>query len=113
VPARDLADLAGFAPATLHGLGARVAAALTRRSADLVVTNVPGPQQPRYAAGSVLRHTYPVMPLPAGHSVAVGVTSYDGQVFHGITGDWDAVPDLDALAEAVPEALAELLEATG
>lgn len=110
VPARELADLAGFAPPTLHALGARVAARLGRRAVDLVITNVPGPQQPRYAAGALLRETYPVMPLRHGHAVAIGVTSYDGHVYHGMTGDWDAVGDLDALADAVPEALAELLD---
>lgn len=113
VPARDLAELAGFAPPTLHALGARVAARLARRACDLVVTNVPGPQQPRFAAGGRLRESYPVMPLRPGHAVAVGVTSYDGSVFHGLTGDWDAAADLDALADAVPEALAELAEAVG
>jgi WS/DGAT/MGAT family acyltransferase len=110
VPARELADLAGFAPPTWHALGARVAARLGRRAVDLVVTNVPGPQQPRYAAGALLRESYPVMPLRHGHALAVGVTSYDGHVYHGLTGDWDAVGDLDALADAIPEALAELLE---
>lgn len=111
VPARELADLAGFAPATLHGLGTRVAARLSRRGADLVVTNVPGPQRARYAAGARLRATYPVLPLPPGHAVAIGVTSYDGHVFHGFTGDWDAAADLGGLADAVPEALGDLVEA--
>ncbi len=111
VPARELAELAGFAPPTLHGLGARVAARLARRACDLVVTNVPGPQEPRFAAGARLRESYPVMPLRPGHAVTVGVTSYDGHVFHGLTGDWDAAADLDSLADAVPEALAELGEA--
>lgn len=113
VPARDLTELAGFAPPTLHGLGARVAARLARRACDLVVTNVPGPQDPRFAAGARLRESYPVMPLRPGHAVTIGVTSYDGHVFHGLTGDWDAAADLDSLADAVPEALAELVEAAG
>ena len=37
-----LAALSGFAPPTLHALGARAAAGLTRRMFSLVITNVPG-----------------------------------------------------------------------
>ena len=33
--------------------------------------------------------TYPVPPLLPGHALAIGVTSYDGAVFYGITADRD------------------------
>jgi diacylglycerol O-acyltransferase / wax synthase len=46
VGADRIAELSGFAPPTLHALGARAAAELTRRMFSLVVTNVPGPQLP-------------------------------------------------------------------
>ena len=75
VSARDLADLAGFAPPTLHSLGVRVAGGLSRRYFNLLVTNVPGPQEPMYCAGARLAETYPVIPLSQGHALAVGVTS--------------------------------------
>lgn len=112
VSARDLVELAGFAPPTLHGMGARAAARLSRRFADLVVSNVPGPQEARYAAGARLTETFPVIPLSDGHGLAVGVTSYDGHVFHGLHADRDTIPDLDLLALAVVQALAELAGAT-
>jgi len=113
VTARSLADLAGFAPATLHALGVRAAAEVMRKPHDLVVTNVPGPQLPVQVAGSPLLESYPVLPLGAGHLLAIGVTSYSGGVFLGFTADRDAVPDLDVLASCVPGALEELLEAGG
>jgi diacylglycerol O-acyltransferase len=54
--------------------------------------------------------TYPVHPVLPGHTLAIGVTSYDGRVFYGITADRDRVPDADVLAASVPEALTELLD---
>jgi diacylglycerol O-acyltransferase len=110
VAADRIARVSGFAPATFHALGARAAAAATRRGFDLVVTNVPGPQFPLYAAGSPMTESYPVQPLLPDHALAIGVTSYDGGVYFGLTGDRDAVPDLDVLGQCITEALEELVE---
>ena len=110
VAANRLAGIAGFAPSTFHAIGARVAADEVRRGFQLSVTNVPGPQSPLFAAGARMLETYPVHPLLPGHALAIGVTSYDGHVFYGITADRDRVPDADVLGQCVPEALDELLE---
>ena len=71
VGARSLSDIAGFAPTTLHALGVRVSTEVMRKQHDVVITNVPGPQVPLYAAGERLVASYPVLPLsrraPAGH----------------------------------------------
>ena len=40
--------------------------------------------------------------------MSIGLTSYDGGVFFGITADRDAVPDLDELARLITTALADL-----
>ena len=108
ISARDLADLAGFAPPTLHSLGVRVASGLSRRYFNLLVTNVPGPQEPMCCAGARLAETYPVIPLSQGHALAVGVTSYDGRLFVGFNADRDALPDVADLPTYLAEALAEL-----
>lgn len=112
VGAEALVHLSGFAPSTLHTLGARVAMGLSRRLYNLAVTNVPGPQAPLYAAGVRLLQVYPVVPLAPGQAVSVGVTSYDGGVYYGLNADLDAMPDADILAQCLAESLAELLEAT-
>ena len=112
VAARSLSDIAGFAPTTLHGLGVRVSAEVMRKQHDLLVTNVPGPQVPLYAAGARLAASYPALPLAAGHLLTVGVTSYDGKVYFGLTADRDALRDLDVLAQSLHEALEELLDIT-
>ena len=110
VAANRLAGIAGFAPSTFHAIGARVAADETRRGFQLSVTNVPGPQSPLYAAGARMVETYPVHPLLPGHALAIGVTSYDGHVYYGITADRDLLSDVDLLGQCITDALEELDE---
>jgi diacylglycerol O-acyltransferase len=110
VAADRLAGVAGFAPTTFHALGSRVAAEQVRRGFNLVVTNVPGPQFPLYAAGAQMLESYPVPPLLPGHALAIGVTSYDGHVYYGLNGDRDALPDLDVLGQCLVESLEELVD---
>lgn len=110
VAANRLAGIAGFAPTTFHALGSRVAAAEARHRFHLSITNVPGPQFPLYAAGAEMVATYPVPPLLPAHALAIGVTSYDGHVYYGITADRDALPDVDVIGQCLVEALDELLD---
>lgn len=109
VGADSLVQLTGFAPPTIHSLGARAASQMSRRAYNLVVTNVPGPQFPLYAAGAKMLEMYPVVPLAKGQAVAIGLTSYDGGVFFGLNADRDAMPDVDVLAALIEESLQELV----
>jgi diacylglycerol O-acyltransferase len=110
VSALRLIGVGGFAPATFHALGSRVAATTVQRGFSLVVTNVPGPQFPLYASGARMLESYPVQPLLPGHTLAIGVTSYDGGVHYGITADRDAVPDIDVIGQCLTEAIGELVD---
>ena len=110
VGAEALVQMSGFAPPTIHSLGARVASSMTRRLFNLVVTNVPGPQFPLYAAGARMLTMYPVVPLAKGQALSIGLTSYDGGVFFGLNADRDAMPDVDVLAGLLEESLGELVE---
>jgi diacylglycerol O-acyltransferase len=112
VGADALVQLTGFAPPTIHALGARVASGFSKRLFNLVVTNVPGPQFPLYAAGARMLEMYPVVPLSKGQAVSIGLTSYDGGVFYGLNCDRDAMPDADVLAGCIEESLAELVGTT-
>jgi WS/DGAT/MGAT family acyltransferase len=109
VGADTLVRIGGFAPPTLHALGARAASGISKRFFNLVVTNVPGPQFPLYAAGARMLEMFPVVPLAKGQALAIGLTSYDGGVYYGFNGDRDAMPDVDVLAGLVDESLDELL----
>ena len=112
VGADVLVSLSGFAPPTLHTMAARAANGLTRRMFSLVVTNVPGPQLPLYAAGARMTEMFPILPLGPGQAVSIGLTSYDGGVFYGVNGDRDAMPDVTALATLLEQSLAELVAAS-
>ncbi|MCU1586759.1 MAG: hypothetical protein JWN31_252 [Frankiales bacterium] len=112
VAADALVQLSGFAPPTIHALGARTASVMTRRLFNLVVTNVPGPQFPLYAAGAQMLSIYPVVPLAKNQALSVGLTSYNGGVYYGLNADRDAMADIDVLASCIEESLAELVGTT-
>ncbi len=109
--AQAIADIAGFAPPTLHSLGARVASGLTRHMFNLVVTNVPGPQSPLFLDGAQMTATFPVIPLARGQALSIGLTSYDGCLYYGLNGDRDSMPDLDVLGQCLFDSVAETLDA--
>ncbi|MDT7562833.1 MAG: diacylglycerol O-acyltransferase / wax synthase, partial [Pseudonocardiales bacterium] len=113
VGAESLVRLGGFAPPTLHALGARAASGISRRIFNLVVTNVPGPQVPLYAAGATMLEMFPVVPLAKGQALAIGLTSYDGGVYYGFNADRDAMGDVEMLAGMIPESLDELIGSVG
>jgi WS/DGAT/MGAT family acyltransferase len=75
---------------------------------NVVVTNIPGPQFPLYFLGSRLLAAYPLVPIFRRLAVGVALFSYDGRLFWGLNGDWDAVPDLHVLVGAIDAELAVL-----
>jgi WS/DGAT/MGAT family acyltransferase len=109
VAADTLVRLSGFAPPTLHALGARAASSFSRRLFNVVATNVPGPQVPLYVCGARMVEMFPVVPLAKQQALSIGVTSYDGGVYYGLNADRDAMSDVDVLAASVEESIEELV----
>ncbi|HEX6888492.1 MAG TPA: wax ester/triacylglycerol synthase family O-acyltransferase [Candidatus Nanopelagicales bacterium] len=107
--ATALVGVASFTPPTVHSLGARVVSAMSRRVYNVVITNVPGPQFPLYAAGARMLAAHPVVPLARGQAVSIGLTSYDGGVYFGLNADREAMPDVEVLAQCIDDAVAEML----
>lgn len=107
VAADRLMALAGLAPATLHGLAGRLEFA-NQRTLNTVVSNVPGVQYPLYSGGSRLLETYPLLPLTANIAVIVCVTSYNGSLYFGVMGDYDAIPDVEVIGEGLGRGLDRL-----
>lgn len=103
-----LIEVAGFGPATLHALGARLGSKFSHRVFNLVVTNVPGPQHDLYIGGARMTASYPSLPLTTQQALSIALTSYRGRVFVGLTVDRDAMPDVDLLRSCLADALAEL-----
>ncbi|GAA1234138.1 wax ester/triacylglycerol synthase family O-acyltransferase [Prauserella halophila] len=108
VTARAMVKMGGFAPATMNALAARVAGSVPRRGFNVLIANTPGPQDPLYAGPGRLSAIYPVLPLGRDQSLAVGVTSYQGDVYFGLNGDRKAMHDVDVLADMIEESLEEL-----
>ena len=96
VGAQVLTNLAGFAPPTILSQAARLQA--RQPFFNLVVTNVPGPQFPLYLLGRRLEVLYPVVPLAQRQALGIAVMSYDGHLGFGLLGDYDALPELEAIA---------------
>jgi WS/DGAT/MGAT family acyltransferase len=111
VAAGALMGIGSWAPPTLHGLAARLVA--RQRFVNLVVSNVPGPQVPLYLCGARMLVTYPVMPLGETTALSVAVTSLSGVMGFGFTGDWDAVHDIEALAQGVLASIEDLKKLAG
>jgi diacylglycerol O-acyltransferase / wax synthase len=111
VGAQVLTNLAGFAPPTILSQAARLQA--RQQFFNLVVTNVPGPQFPLYLLGRQLRGLYPVVPLAARQALGIAVMSYDGHLGFGLLGDYDALPELEAIADDLKWAIASLYRAAG
>lgn len=109
--ADSIINLGTYAPPALHSMAARLVS--RGRWFNLVVSNVPAPQMPLYLAGAKLLANYPALPLGENAALSVAVTSLSGTMAFGLTGDWDALPDIDYLARAIEESLDELCKAAG
>lgn len=99
---------AEFAPPTLHSMGARLGSGIGQKVFNLMITNVPGPQQPLYLNGSEMTSSYPVVPLVKSQAVSIGLTSYNGGVYFGLNSDRDAMPDIEVLAQCIADSAEEL-----
>ena len=97
----------GWAPPMVSGMLARAMGQV--RAFNLVVSNIPGPQQPFYLSGVRMREVYPVVPLnPSNQGLSVGVISYDGRVCFALLADRDLDPPLSTAAAGLLAALGEL-----
>lgn len=76
--------------------------------ANLVISNVPGPQFPLYLAGARMQTYHPVSIPVHGMALNMTVQSYFGSLDFGLIACRKAVPDLELIAAALVEALAEL-----
>jgi diacylglycerol O-acyltransferase / wax synthase len=97
----------GWAPPLVSGLLARAMGSV--RAFNLVVSNLPGPQQPFYLSGVRMRGVYPIVPLnPASQGLTVGIISYDGGLCFGLLADRDLDPPLATAADGLRAELEEL-----
>jgi WS/DGAT/MGAT family acyltransferase len=81
--------------------------------ANLVVSNVPGPQAPLYLAGARMLTWWPVSIVEHGLALNVTVQSYAGSLDFGLVAAKDAVRDVRSLAGALYDAHGELTRMRG
>src|SRR4051812_24112089 len=79
---------------------------------NLIISNVPGPQQPLYFNGARLTGVYPLSIPTAGQALNITVTSYAGNMEFGLTGCRRSVPHLQRLLTHLDDSLAELVKVT-
>ncbi|HEY2161678.1 MAG TPA: WS/DGAT domain-containing protein, partial [Solirubrobacteraceae bacterium] len=99
----------GFAPPTIVAQAARLQA--RQRFFNVVVTNVPGPQFPLYMLSRRLDSIFPLVPLAKNTALGIALMSYDGQLDFGLSADFDALPDVEILAEEIESCIDEMAAA--
>ena len=111
VGAQTLTELIDFAPPTILSQAARLQS--RQRFFNVVVTNVPGPQMELFLLGRPLVALYPVVPLAKRQALGIAIMSYNGRLGFGLLGDYDAMPDIEQLADRLREAIDDLAVAAG
>src|SRR5450759_2338582 len=79
----------------------------------IIVTNVPGPRQTVYVAGTPVAGVIPWVPASGDIGVGVSIFSYAGQVFFGIASDAGMLPDPDSVVDGFEREVAALLTPGG
>ncbi len=100
-------------PWVLHGLaslyGRLGVAGAMPPIANVVISNVAGPQLPLYAAGARMATYWPLSIVEHGVGLNITVMSYAGAMGFGFTTARNAVPDARQLSTALLESLDELV----
>jgi WS/DGAT/MGAT family acyltransferase len=105
IPAERLTDFAEFPPPAVFARAMRLSARLRLGSrlspGNLVISNVPGPRKPLYAAGAELRHYYPVSVITEGQGLNITVQSYLDELAFGLVSCPELVPDVHVMLEDI------------
>lgn len=110
VAADALIAVQNFAPPNVLAQASRIN--FSTRLFNLLVTNVPGPQIPLYLLDRQMLDAFPVPFLAENHGLAVAIMSYNGRINFGILGDYDAIPDIQVIADSLADARDDLLDAS-
>ncbi len=116
VRARKIQSLGEVAPPLLLGLASRAAWAsnVSRRLPvveNLTVSNLPGPPFSLYVCGAQVSGIYPASVLLFNSGLNITLMSYTDRVDFGLTADPDLLDDPWEIADAIPSALVELMDA--
>ena len=118
IPASTLTEFASFPPPAIFTRAMRMATRfqLGNRAAPAVnvtISNVPGPRQPLYSAGSKLLHYFPVSTIAESQGLNITVQSYLDTLDFGLVSCRELVPDVWDLMDLIVEDLELLCKAAG
>jgi WS/DGAT/MGAT family acyltransferase len=99
----------GLTPHAIQKLVVRIFAT----KATAVMTNVPGPRQTVYLAGSPIRDVFFWVPQSGRVGLGVSICSYAGHVRLGVGTDAGLVPDPEGIVKGFHEEVAELQRTAG
>ncbi|WP_199457745.1 MULTISPECIES: WS/DGAT/MGAT family O-acyltransferase [unclassified Marinobacter] len=99
-----------LAPAAFHLL---TGMAPNWQTFNVVISNVPGPSEPRYWNGARLEGMYPVSIAMDRLALNMTLTSYNDQVEFGLIGCRRTLPSMQRMLDHLEEGLAELETAAG
>ena len=74
-----------------------------------MATNVPGPRSRLRMMGRDVLRLLPIPPIALHLRTGIAMLSYGEDLVFGITADYDAVPDVDELADGIERAVARLV----
>lgn len=98
-------EAAGVLPAALHSAVVRRVGGMAL--ANLVLSDVPGPDEPLFFLGRRIEACYPMMPLPPSVGLSIASVSMGGVMGVGVTVDPDMVPDPERLARHIEQAFTD------
>ncbi|MDQ6920541.1 MAG: wax ester/triacylglycerol synthase family O-acyltransferase [Candidatus Dormibacteraeota bacterium] len=105
--AMGVLSLLGYAPRRVQPL----AVEFFGSKASAVLTNVPGPREQLYLAGSPLASTMFWVPQSGRLGLGISILSYNGQVLLGVASDAGLVPDPERIVSEFEADLAQLIKA--
>ncbi len=104
-------NIAEWTPTILLSLASRSASGSAPY--NMMVTNVPGPQEPLYLLGARLQSLYSQVPIADTTALGVALVSYAGKLCWGFNADFESVPDLDVFVDAIDASFQEIAHAAG
>lgn len=100
--------LAARVPAAVHRVATPFISGGASLLFDTVATNVQLPNVPLFCDEAALQEIYPIVPLAAGHALAVAFCGYGNAVHIGLCANADALPDLHTIRDGFTDTLSDL-----
>ncbi|RDH78168.1 wax ester/triacylglycerol synthase family O-acyltransferase [Mycolicibacterium moriokaense] len=100
---------ANVVPFPFTAWAVRALTRLPQRGVVTLATNVPGPRHRMRIMGREVVRVVPIPPIALQLRTGIAILSYADELVFGITGDFDAAPDVTELAKGIEHGVAQLV----